>query len=334
MSEMAKKAREAMKSKAARLTKGDPSEKVDSSTWSAAPLLNTEAQTGMRPISPRAYKRGGKVHGEHAKMNMGRKPRKAGGKAEMPLVDRFINRDMKKANDLRDGVKHIGGLKRGGKAHKAIGGPLAGAQQMMDRSTQQAGVPNALMGFTGLRKGSISPMRATGMKKGGMAAKHDDIKEDMALIRKMVKPEARAKRKDGGGVFTGPSYPGKIPGVVPGGRTAHAHGGKTGKGKTDINIMIASGKPGEHDMMPNPMGGPTPPPPRPVPVPPPGAGGGMPMGGMPPGMPMPMPAPPAGGSPMPRKAGGRTYRSYKDMDAGAGGGEGRLEKMEIQSRKR
>ena len=87
-------------------------------------------------------------------------------------------------------------------------------------------------------------------------------------------------------------------------------------------------------MMPNPMGGPTPPPPRPVPVPPPGAGGGMPMGGMPPGMPMPMPAPPAGGPPMPRKAGGRTYRSYKDMDAGAGGGEGRLEKMEIQSRKR
>ena len=71
MSEMAKKAREAMKSKAARLTKGDPSEKVDSSTWSAAPLLNADIQTGMRPVSPRAYKRGGKVHGEHAKMNMG-----------------------------------------------------------------------------------------------------------------------------------------------------------------------------------------------------------------------------------------------------------------------
>jgi hypothetical protein len=37
---------------------------------------------------------------------------------------------------------------------------------------------------------------------------------------------------------------------------------------------------------------------------------------------------------MPRKSGGRTYRSYKDMDAGAGSGEGRLEKTEIQSRKR
>ena len=52
-----------------------------------------------------------------------------------------------------------------------------------------------------------------------------------------------------------------------------------------------------------------------------------------------MPAPPMGGpgagpAPMPRKAGGRTYRSYKDMDAGAGSGLGRLEKTEIQEYKR
>ena len=37
---------------------------------------------------------------------------------------------------------------------------------------------------------------------------------------------------------------------------------------------------------------------------------------------------------MGRKAGGRVYRSAKDMDAGAGGGLGRLEKTEIQKRKR
>jgi len=132
-------------------------------------------------------------------------------------------------------------------------------------------------------------------------------------------------------------------------RAARKSGGRA-KGKTNIIISINPGGGQQQGMMPPgnlppgagmrpgaggipvqvPPPGPPPgmagPPPMPMPMPPPGMGG---PGGPPPGMPMPPP-----GMPMPRKAGGRAYRSYKDMDAGSGGGMGRLEKTEIQENKR
>lgn len=393
MSDMAKQARAAMKAKAQRLGADRSTEKVDSSTWTPPELLNADVKTGMRPISRRAYKSGGKVEGSKAIANMGKSVR-TGNK---PITaDSLVNKNMKEANEEREGTKHIGGLKSGGRAKKTfggvlggpmgglipmginalrgdddkdgkkaggrakkmIGGPMAGAAKMMQRAQAVGDVPGATMNFSPVKKGSISPARAVGLKKGGKAEGHEDIAADKALIKKMVKPSARtgkddggsadaddgmkkggrAHRATGGGIFSGPSYPGKIPGVVPGGRTARARGGKA-KGKTNINIVIAAGKPaGAGDMMPNPMGGPTKPPGMdagpggiPVQVPPPGAApGGAPMP-MPMPIPMPMAAP--GGAPMPRKSGGRAT-SYKDMTAGAGSGEGRLQKTEIAESKR
>jgi hypothetical protein len=486
MSDVAKKARAAMKAKAQRLGSDRPLEKVDSSSWTPPELLNADVKTGMRPVSRRQFKKGGKVVGECAPVRADRKPRKSGGKAEMPIVDRYVNRDMKKANEYRDGIKHVGGMKKGGRAKRdeggsvnaiteflkkddtktpaaapaqasdrvpdvtaaqarrmreegtmkpparkdggrakkdfggALGPAVSGAAKMMDRADR--GIPSATMTFGGVKKGSISPARAVGLKKGGAAEKHEDVAEDKKLIKKMVKPSARTghakggstygvaskmrllkthtegdnsakvyknpdtgehqvkffkdgvhqKKADyfaddpsdahetaqeslkrgfnaggrtgratGGGIFSGPGYPGKVPGAT-GGRTAHAAGGKTkGKGKTAISIVINAGKADDGSVMPpGPMGGPKG---LPIPMPPPGAG--MPPGAAPP-MPMPPPGlagaggptgappmPPGGMPPMGRKAGGRTYRSYKDMDAGAGSGLGRLEKTEIAARK-
>lgn len=444
MSEMAKKARTAMKAKAQSMT-NDPQKKVDSSNWTPSEPLNAGIKTGMRPVSRAKFKSGGKVSGKHAKMNLGHKPRAAGGSAQ-PLVDRLINRDVKKANEYRDGIKHIGGMKRGGKAYcgggrtmKEEGGRLRSESTQYEKARRRAvdeaenydldpaytedTLRKATSDFektaaeTGNKRGGrihkdtggetlkelnsgVAPSQM-GRKKGGRIHKadggsnridagvpssvlnfssnrspawqiakrggkieHGDEAADKALIRKMVKPSARKGhasggktklhfKEKGGSVYSGPSYPGKVPGAT-GGRTAHKHGGKTGKMAVHVNINT---KPDA--MMPlgaGPAAGPMPMPPIP-----PGLAGGRPLnpaqlgggpapmpGGAPP-MPMAGGAPPMGGAPMgapamgarpsmqpiPRKSGGRLTKkasSYKDMEAGSGSGEGRLQKTDIARR--
>ena len=447
MYEMAKKAREAMRGKAKRLA-GEKDQKVDSSNWTPAEPLNADVKTGMRPISKQGFKDGGKIAATHA----GRKPRKSGGRAI--TADSLINRDQKEANEGREGKKHIGGMKKGGRTGKAMGG--SPTDMLKGGMNPQAYIKNVLGPTMGLKKGgrakhatdgkvparttderiknpnpspdyqpskpdpdykveggpsqedkdaltkkieglkkggrtgrkaggnvnygpaenvggkpgvstkeqiaiekhgqnlskptrgksknyadggmapygSTAPVAAMGpdpksivqknamnfgagapgspYKKGGMA-KHEDVAEDKALIKKMVKPEARTA-KFGGGGLSAPK--------------------KGGKGKTNINILInpgskpdamGAGAPGmPPGLPPKPIGG------IPVPMGMPPAGGAAPMP-----MPMPMPSAPAPGGmpPMGRKAGGKVYKSYKDLDAGAGSGLGRLEKTEIQKRK-
>ena len=209
MSQTAKTARDAMKAKAKRLASAEPGYKVDSSTWTPPEAEEGSVQTGMRPLSKRAFKKGGKVigkaDGKKAEFRADRKPRASGGKLEKYLKssnadrrsrenendemnemsseaansmpkreflamdrkieenarkiknreqgsnlasaklkgmakiparkeggratryltpDNLINRDQKMANEARDGAKHVGGLKHGGKAHKLGGGAI------------------------------------------------------------------------------------------------------------------------------------------------------------------------------------------------------------------
>lgn len=317
MSEASVAARAAMKKKAARYIT-DPHEKVDASSWEPGEPMDADAKTGMRPISRRAYKRGGKVEGDEPKLRMDRKPRKSGGLA----VD-LMNRNQKDANEDRDGTKHVGGLKSGGRAGKMGGGgnftdPRADATAALGPAADRAGVPTGRMNFMNANSGLSKELgiKTGGRVKrasGGQAARDFDDAND--ATDQMKDPGhrngGRIKRASGGSISNAAAT-----GMRPeGGRIARKDGGRA-KGKTNINIIIAE-KPSAPPMPP--LGGPA--------GPPPGAGG------PPPAMPMP-PGGPAGAPPgamppqMMRKSGGRVA----NVHAGAGSGLGRLEKIDIQKR--
>ena len=110
------------RSKAKRLTQTDPHTKVDSSTWTPPEPEDAGVKTGARPLVKRLYKKGGKVVGKHegkdSVKHAGRMPRKSGGRTDKLTPDSLINRDVRTANEVREGVKHVGGFKKEiGRAH-------------------------------------------------------------------------------------------------------------------------------------------------------------------------------------------------------------------------
>jgi hypothetical protein len=118
---MSRNARRAMRAKIHRITAANNG-KVDASDYGPEEVLNSEVKTGMRPISRRAYKKGGKVvavAGADAKQNAGKKPRSG---SKHLTVDALVNRNLKDANEAREGKKHVGALKTGGRAMKQGGG--------------------------------------------------------------------------------------------------------------------------------------------------------------------------------------------------------------------
>lgn len=364
MSALAKQAREDMKAKAKRLASADPHQKVDASSWTPSEPLNADIKTGMRPVSRQARKDGGKVEGQGAKARADRKPR------GNTLVNDFVNRDAKAANDERLGVKHDGGLRDGGRARarKMIGGAMGYLSPVLmaanalrgDKDDDRPGkanggsagdyVPTSRMAFT---SGPSRLSKAAGLKKGGSVSDGE--------LQGTRPTGGRIARKDGGknwiadatqnkgalhrelGVPEGKKIPAKklekaehsrdsktakraqLAETLKGlGRRERKDGGRAKAGKVNVNVIVGGGQQQ-----------PAPPRPIPIPIPPPGMGPQGPAGpppglgaGPPPGLPPGMPPP------MPRKAGGRTYRSAKDMDAGALSGLGRLEKTEIQKHKR
>ena len=190
-------ATERARAKAHRITRTDPQgAKVDASGYTPPDALDADVKTGMRPISRRQFKKGGKVvgavHGEHAKRHAGRKPRKSGGKALS--ADSLINRNAKEANAERDGSKHVGGFNKGGRAHKMVGGPMMGAPNAGSMDPRVLALMKAKMAG-----GQGMPMRpGVGPMKRGGKAEHPDEREDRVLVKKMVKGEALTGKADGG----------------------------------------------------------------------------------------------------------------------------------------
>jgi hypothetical protein len=328
-------------------------QEVSSADWSPAPPLRTEIKTGARPImkpsakgtgesyaardtkaaiggdlkrgafksggavkdagvkekkalgkidpSPKRgpaghYKRGGKAEGGTSLQNDVGKKRKEPTSSELYEKAKMGRNDPKFKPNMLDQMSK----KHGGKIKKAEGGLASKLNELTGYKSpaekQQEGMPDP---------------------KKNIAVDYRKMKSDTDKLDRMASPYkkgGRTAKATGGGLF----------GALKGAAKKMSKKG----GKTDINIVINAGKseprhPEAAMRRPAPDMMPPPPPPMDAgagapAMPPMGPAGAGPM--LPPGL------------PIGRKAGGRitkVAKSYKDMEAGTGSGEGRLQKTDI-----
>lgn len=389
MYELAKKARDERKAKARRLAAAgtlDKDQDTTTATWSPAEPLDADVKTGARPVGKgaRLYNKGGKVSGGSSAGRADRKRRATGGRAlEKEIGNAMANKDVRAANEERDGKKHIGAFKKGGGIKdagildkKAVGDVQVKPVRGKAENYKKGGVVKKAaggrkdydyVGASSVTEGGKPVMRPSdiqdkrqrepeasdlysgeqlkrlerGYKKGGDAKKRKIGKDsgggiDRDSISRMQQaagslPSSSFKnvpqpRRLFGEEADAARGPGKGSLYKKGGRAERKAGGRA-KAKPSIVVKIETGK-----AQAPAMGGlgavpPVPPVPPMPPVPP---AAGAPMG---PG-PVP-PIPGMGAGPIGRKAGGRITKiakSYKDMEAGAASGEGRLQKTDIEKR--
>ena len=209
----AKKARQALKNKAKRLAT-EKSERVDSSTWTQAEPLDADVKTGMRPVSRRAYRSGGKVTGEATVKHAGKKARASGGAASAKQIALAkVNRNVKDANEEREGKKHIGGLKTGGRAGKKIGGAAGDILGILSPAVMAAnllrddkdgkkrgGRTKKNDGGATQKTPPLPPRRSDYFPEEGKAPEAKDLysKEDLKRLEAGRKRGGRTKKMDGG----------------------------------------------------------------------------------------------------------------------------------------
>lgn len=363
----AKTLREKMKAKARSLA-GEKDQKTDSSDWTPAPLLRAEVKTGARPImKPSAKGIGESNAARDTKAAIGRDMKRGAFKAGGAVKDAGI-KEKKALGAIDPSPKRgpAGHYKKGGKVARADGGMSqqddAGKKRkeptsselyekakmgrndpkfkpsLLDQmSKKHGGKIKKAGGGSFLEKmvgGSESEKQARSMRDVGKSGTANYTQEDKGALNRALKGDDALPAAGEAAERSG-----KYQNYKKGGRTAKATGGslmsalkgakkKAGKkgGKTDINIVINAGKsePRHVDAgMKRPVPDIMPPPPpmdagAPPPAMPPVGPGAGPM--IPPGL------------PIGRKAGGRitkVAKSYKDMEAGAGSGEGRLQKTDI-----